>query len=261
MRRACLLVLLAACTGDKNPTTTESASPTDTGTAPVGFALEGPVIDMASGTPAADGLCVDLLDPSPAVTGGVPVVLQSTTTAGGGYAFGSVETTSAIGLLLQVDDCAGYDVFPTGSVVAADDYVGLGAGDLLAGQTAWAVSTSFLALLVDSAIVAGYTGDLAAEGFVVGFVRDAAGLPVGGATVGCSTCGPTFYIDADPTDGLFTGLAGVNTATDAGGSGAFVIPAGPIESYQADDGGVHTWPAQLNGSNPGFATVAVFVAQ
>jgi len=93
-----------------------------------------------------------------------------------------------------------------------------------------------------------------------GFALDAAAAPVGDAVVSCLGCGTTYYMDADPADGLFSTGVTPNAATVAG-VGAWMIPAGPISSYTCDDGGAHTFEDQLNGSNPGAATVTAFYGQ
>jgi hypothetical protein len=98
---------------------------------------------------------------------------------------------------------------------------------------------------------AGQTGDVNVDGVVVGFVLDANGTPVAGATVTGSMGGTPFYGDSDATDGLFATGGTTNAATAE--EGLFVVPAGPIGTYEADDGGTHDFQSQLMGSLPAYA--------
>ncbi|MEQ1502041.1 MAG: hypothetical protein ABMB14_07405 [Myxococcota bacterium] len=281
------LFALAACGGDKDGTTdtgatdgdadtdadsdsdadADSDTDTDSDTDPTGagFTISGTAVDVFSQGPAAEGLCIDLVDPSPVLAGGDPAIINSSTVgAGGAFTFTGVVNTSAIGLLQSVKDCDGdpSTVYTSATPIDPAALLGLGDGDTLSGRTAFSISNTFLAALEQSATGIGYAGDLGDDGFMFGFTFDATGAPVSGATVTCSSCGSTWYLDADPTDGgLYGAGASLNTETDAASGAAFLIPQGPIGTYGADDGGTHTWADQLNGSNPGSATVTAFIAQ
>ena len=61
---------------------------------------------------------------------------------------------------------------------------------------------------------AGYTGNIATGGIVTGFILDADGNGISGATMGCGSCSP-YYGDGDTSDGLFTTAGSMNTTTDA----------------------------------------------
>ena len=268
------LIVFAGCGGDGGA---EDADPTDTtmgddddtmgddddddGGA---FSIEATAIDVSVSAPATEGLCVDLLDPSPALTGGEPELLLTTTIgANGAILFEDVVTESTLGLLMSVKDCGTPNqiTFTSATGIAFESIDGLGDGDVLTGQTAFVIPMAMLAGMQASAEVVGYAGSLEAEGMMFGFTLDTTAAPVSGVTVTCIDCGPTYYMDADATDGLFSSAAGPNTATDAAAGAVWIIPGGPINSYTAEDGGAHAWEAQLNGSNPGSATCTAFFGQ
>jgi hypothetical protein len=273
MRNLSLLALagLAACAGDKDTATpsgetgTVGETGTDTQTPAGGFDIQGTALNAATQQPATEGLCVELLDPTPAIKGLAPEILLTTKVgAGGAFTFTDVVTDSVLGLLMSVKDCAtpGSTVYTSATGIQPEQYQGLGDGDVLADQRAFSIDNAFLAGLEASATAAGYAGDLGDDGFLMGFVL-AADTPVSGATVGClDTCNPTWYLDTDPLDGLFTNaVTGLNAATDAKAGAMWIIAAAPIGQYTAEDGGAHTFATQLNGSSPGSATFTAFFAE
>jgi hypothetical protein len=271
MRFTVLTLSLLACSGDKDGDetadtgdTTDTNDTDDTDTGEGGFNITGVAIDIGTNAPAPDGLCIDLLDPTPVLQSLPPDLLLTTTVgASGAFTFEGVVTESTLGLLMSVKDCdtEGTTVFTTATGIVPDSYSGLAAGDTLADQTAFSISNAFLAGLEASATAAQYAGDLSTDGFMFGFVFDAGVQPLAGATVTCGTCGTTYYLDGDAADGLFTTGADLNLSTDAAAGASWVIPAGPVGQYTADDGGAHTFETQLNGSNPGSATVTAFIGQ
>src|SRR5688500_16412285 len=93
-----LSVTLLACAGDKDGTDTggdtdvADTDTNDTDTTPVTgdetYDVTGNAIDVATQAPAAEGLCVRLLNPDSAVGGGQPTELGTGTLgAGGAYSF------------------------------------------------------------------------------------------------------------------------------------------------------------------------------
>lgn len=259
---------LAACSGEKTTSPTgETGTPTDTDTQTTppagGFTVEGIVLNAATQQPVAEGLCVSVVDPTPALGGGEPLTLVSGTVgAGGVFSLADVSTTSTVGLLVDVRDCTGDTVYPSATGISADDYAGLGEGDVLGDRVAFSIDAALRDGLAASATVAGYVGDLSADGYFFGFTLDTTGAPLGGVSVSClGTCNATLYMDTDPADGLFTTGGAPNTATDATAGAVFVIGAAPIGQYSADDGGAHTFGSQLNGSNPGIATITAFYGE
>ena len=273
-----LTLTLFGCSGDKDGDNTGAGDDDDTvgddddtvgddddDTAAGGFNITGIVIDVATAAPTTyPDLCVDLLDPSPALTGGDPLLLQTATVgAGGTISFTSIVTDSVVGLLMSAKDCTtpGTTVYTTATGIFYESFQYLGAGDTLADQVSFSIDNTLLGGLEASATAAGYTGDLSTDGFMFGFVFDSARAPLDGMTVACSSCAPAWYLDADSADGLFTTAAALNTATSAAAGAAWLIPAGPIGQYTATDpGGVYTFGTQLNGSNPGSATATAFIA-
>lgn len=273
-----LLLTFAACNGDSDTDKSDTgatgddddtvgdddddtAGDDDDDTSAAGFSIEATAIDASTQAPATEGLCVDLLDPSPALLGEDPELLMSTTVgANGAILFEGVETESTLGLLVSVKDCDTLNsvTFTSATGIPYPAIENLGDGDVLANQTAFVIPMTMLDGMQASAAAVGYTGDLETEGMLFGFTFDSTGTPVAGATVTCGTCGPTYYLDGDSSDGLFSTGTTVNAATDATGGAGFIIPAGPVGQYTAEDGGTHTWETQLNGSNPGAAAITAF---
>jgi hypothetical protein len=231
-----------------------------------GMNIAGTVVNLETGEPVVtlDGeapLCVKAIDPTPAVTGGDPIeIAGSTICADGTYIIAGLQEVPLIGVMVQVEDCNDEGtVMRTVTGISTDDFNGMGAGDTLEGIVAHAVTADYREVL--SADM-GYTGDLNEDGFLAGFVVDSAEQPLDGATVSCGACAdtPTFYADADPTDGLFGTSSSFNAATEAGGNSLFIIPAALITTYTCDDGGTHAWDGQLFGSLSGYGVFIRFVA-
>lgn len=246
MTRTMLGFALVACGGD-DTTTPE----TDT-TAASGFTVSGrAALLLDPATAAAEGLCVDLLDPTPALAGGEPTVLGSTTVgADGSFTITDVTTTSTVGLLMAVAQCPGGTsggVLATATGIEAGDYDGVAAGTVLDGYNAYVIDAAGAAMIEGGLAAAGYTGDLAADGSLLGFVLDPAGLPVDGAAVSGGGA-PIYYAT---TTGFDT------TATVAAAGALFVIPAAPIYTYGCSGGGF-TYAPILAGSQPGFQVVVAF---
>lgn len=266
--------LLVGCSGDKatdstDPTTgVGTGGTTNGGTAggtvsSAGWTLSGTAVDFPSGTPVAEGACFELIDPSPALTGGDPESLGTGTIgAGGSFTLDGVVTSSTLGLLFSVKDCGTQNttLFTTASAIQYADIRYLSGGDTLSGVVATSFTMAYVNDMQTSAAALGYTGDLETEGFFYGIVLDNGGTPVNGATVTCGDCGPTYYLDNDPLDGLFSTGASANTSTSAAANAGALIPAGPIGQYTVEDGGTHTWEIQLLGSNPASGLVATFTA-
>jgi hypothetical protein len=239
----------------------------DTDAAAGGFSISGTAVDLALSAPAAEGLCVNVSDPTPAITGGEALVLSETTTAAdGSYTLENVTTTSSLGLLIVVSDCEDateHTVMPTATGIASSSYSDLGDGDSLPGQTSYSINAELEAGVDASLTAVGYTGDaIGVAGTFVGFVFDTDGYPLGDATVTCTTDETvlTYYQDGDPTDGLFSTAGAVNSGTDAAAGSLFWIPGAPISNYEADHGS-NTFESQLAGSSPGTAVLIAFDAE
>lgn len=233
-----------------------------------GINIRGTAVDLQTGQPitradtSADALCVAAIDPAPAVTGGDPeYLIVSTLCDDGSFALAGLEEVPSIGVMVGVYDCEGQGtVMRTVTGVATESFDGMGAGDTLEGVTAHSVSATYLATM--QADLGTTERDLGAEGFLAGFVTDASGAAVGGATVSCGSCAdrPTFYLDANSKDGLWGASGTFNTSTAADARGMFLIPAARITTYTCDDGGVHSWEGNLFGSLPEYAVFIEFDA-
>lgn len=231
----------------------------------VGFAVEGTTLDLGTGGFAAAGLCVTAVDPTPAITGGVPTVLASSEVCDdGGFVVAGIQSAPSIGMFLLIDDCEGDPdtVMLTATGIPPEAVAGLGDGDTISDVEGLSVSAEWLAVEQADLETAGWSGDLATAGYMAGIVEDAAGEPVAGATVACGPCGLTvYYEDGEPTDGIYGAGATPNTTTTVEGDGVFMIPDAPIFTYTCDDGGAHTWESTLLGSLDAYAVYIRFTAQ
>lgn len=252
--RVWLLLGLVACTGSKEEVEPEEPE--------VLFQLEGSVYNIDADAPGGAGGCVELFDPAGLVTGEAATSLGVTTIDGDGdFRFEEVSTSANFGLLWTVRDCAEEGaLYATTSGVSAESYADLADGDLLGDQTAFALTQDYADRLGDGAALAGYGGDLTRDGFVFGWVFDADAQPVEGATVRCPECGDVYYQDGDDTDGLLTDGDTANTTTLAAGGAVFIVPAGPLDTYEADNGS-DSFSSVFAQSDPGGATTVAMFAE
>ena len=232
-----------------------------------GINVTGTAGDLQSGLPLvregdAAALCVSLIDPSPAVTGGEPTVLiASTLCDDGSFVLAGLQTVPAIGAMVSVQDCNDEGTVQRAVTgVGTDKFAGKGPGDTVEGVTAWSLSSAFRDTM--QADLGDYPGDIGAEGVLSGFVTDADGNGLSGATVSCASCTdrPTYYLDDTPDDGLWGDGTSFNTQTNAAGAAYFFIPAARITTYTCDDGGGHAWDGALMGSLPDYAVFITFDA-
>lgn len=230
-----------------------------------GFAAEGTTLDLGTGLPAAAGLCISAVDPTPALTGGEPTVLASSQVCeDGSFVVAGIQDAPSIGMFLILDDCegAGDVVMKTATGIKPEAIADLGDGDTLAGVEALSVSMTWVQTEQTDLERVGWSGDLLTSGYMAGIVEDANGGPVSGATVGCSDCVPQiYYEDGDPSDGIYGADTTANTSTLAEGDGLFMIPAAPIFTYTCTDDGSHTWDSTLLGSLPGYAVYIRFTGK
>ena len=252
------LAVVACPTDDDDPVGDDDDDDDD-----AGFMIQGTAVDFLAQTPVAEGLCMELLDPTDVALGLAeePELLTTTTVgADGAYTFTDVVTDSTTGLLQVVQDCDGdaSTVLPTATGIAADDYAD---GEDLADYTALSIDAAFEAGIDGSLTAVGHTGDAIRDsGMMIGFTLDPStdpATPVGGVTVTCTfgDCGTTYYMDADSADGLFSTGLDVNASTDATAGAVYVVPAAPIANWAADDGGTNEWIDQLGGSQTGYAVI------
>lgn len=266
-----MLALLIACVPDPAaPDLDTAAAPTPPArdTAAGGFAVTGLAFDPFSygkegtqGVPAAEGLCVYVADPTPALATGSAAdlgILGATATgASGTFTLEGIDTTSLVGLFLVVDDCdPEVDTVATSITgVGLDDYLELGDGEILGDQTALVLEASIQAVVEASLPYAGYTGSYLADGGMIGFLIGADGIPVSGATVVRADGQPAevYYADSNPLDGLFTTGGVPNASSDALVNGMFLVPGAPLATWTA----VHdtaSFEGAFFGTVPGVTT-------
>ncbi len=252
MLRTSLILALAACGADATSDATTYSTGTTTGTTAAGFTVEGTAVLLLDPASPAPNFCISVLDPTPALAGGAPTVLASAVIgADGTFSVAGIETGSTIGILMAVSDCdplAPSGALLTATGIEAADYADAAAGTVLSGYTAFVIDDGTAATLTGGLAAAGYAGDIAVEGSLVGFVLDAANAPVDGATVGAPDDVSVFYMSA-------TGLTSGPTSAAAGA--LFIIPAAPIFTYSATATGL-TFAPVLAGSQPGTQVVIAF---
>ncbi len=234
--------------GDSGATSDDTSAGDDT-SEEGGFSISGTASDLLSGGAAASGLCVSAADPSAAITGGALEILSDTTVGdAGAYEVLDVVTDSAVGLLMLVQDCASEGtVMPTATGISASAYSDLGEGDAITEKIIFSVDVGTQATFQALLEAAGYTGDLAVDGALLGFVLDVDGVPIDGATV--SGSGTTYY---------FTGKSfSTDSGTVAAVNALFIIPDAPVYSYSASADG-ETFDSLLAGSQPGYAVIVAF---
>ncbi|MEM6927847.1 MAG: putative Ig domain-containing protein [Myxococcota bacterium] len=223
------------------------------------YDIEGLALNALTFATIGD-VCVELVDPTPVISGGVAIVLDSTTTGpNGDYRFDDVTAKPTLGLLMRLVDCnsTGQLGLPSSTLIEPDLYATLPDGALLAFGPV-GMSVADVNGFASAASVAGYPGDLTQGGFLWGSTQDGTNFsPAGGVTVSCVNCMGSYYVDTDPSDGLFTTMGVVNSETVAG-VGIVVIPDAPIEQYTATSSTL-TFPPLLIGGFPGEAVFAGFV--
>ncbi len=250
-----LVLLLGACNDEDD--TSETGTPTDD-TGPSGFTVKGMAINLLAQAPAAEGLCVYAADPTPCLDGDCnimdSVLVQGTVGTGGMYELKNIETDSAAGLLLLVQDCAAEGtVWPSATGMAASTYSSLADGDVIPDYNIYSLDTAAQTAFQAGLTFAGYTGALTTDGAMLGFVFDSAGAPVDGAMV-AGPKGTTTYYYAGPKVGFLT------TGTVAAAGALFVIPGAPIYTYTCTATG-YTFDTVTAGSQPGYAVIVKFNAQ
>ena len=185
---------------------------------------------------------------------------MSSTTVGAGGAWTATDVPYVgLGLLALVRDCGDEgNTFPSATGIPSDAYSDLEPGSTLEGAAALVITGDVGAGLQASLEAAGYTGDIATGGIVTGFILDAEGNGISGATMGCGSCSP-YYGDGDPSDGLFSTGGSANTSSDAAASGLFVVPDATLTTYGAEAEG-YTFGSSPLAALPGSAVIAVFYA-
>ena len=240
----------------------DGASDGADGTEAITFTIEGTAVNFDNPTaPAAEGLCVEILDPTNVLTGGDPVVISETTVgAGGAYTATDVPVVS-LGLFAQFRDCDGGadTVFPSANGISSGSYSDVSDGDTVGGLTHLVLTNGVAEGVQGSLVAAGYTGDIAADGMVIGFLWDNARQPIDGAIMTCGSC-VVYYADGDPSDGLFTTAGSVNTGASVAGGGMFAVPSAQLTTYAPEAAG-YTFSSSPLAALPAAAVVVAFTAE
>jgi len=228
-----------------------------------GFSINGTIEDLVTkeGPPEPSILCAYALDPTPVLSGGEPVVMAASQVCDNGeYSVGGLSNPPSIGMFISIADCdsTAPTVMKSATGVDFDDVKDLGDGESHDDHTAYLVSIELGRTVSDSLV--DFDGDAVETGFMSGFVLDVNEEAVDGGKLACGGCVDFYYMDTDDSDGLFLTDGVRNTETTASAGAIFVAPAAPIFTYEAADGGVHTWEPQLFGSLPGYASFLLFNA-
>jgi hypothetical protein len=228
-----------------------------------GFSINGIIQDLVTkeGPPDPSILCAYALDPTPVLSGGEPIVMAASQVCDNGeYSVGGLSNPPSIGMFISIADCDSGTptVMKSATGVDFDDVKDLGNGDSHDNHTAYLVSIELGQTVSDS--LTDFDGNAVETGFMSGFVLDVNEEAVSGGVLSCGNCADFYYMDTDDSDGLFVTNGTRNTETNASAGAIFVAPAAPIFTYEAADGGVHTWEPQLFGSLPGYASFLLFNA-
>ena len=276
MRQLWMVLMSAGCLGTRGeePGWVGQAEPSnevevtpcgggDTGTVESGFAISGVIEDLQTGEvpETTEGLCAFALDPTPVLSGGEAAEMGGSQVCDNGeYYVGNLSDPPSVGMFISIADCD--DTSPTimksATGVDFDDVTDLGDGDEHTNHTAYMVTLEYGAVVNED--FTGYDGNAVETGFMAGFVMDVDKNYVSDASLSCSGCADFYYLDTDPSDGMFATGETRNTKTDAAARAVFFAPAAPIFTYKADDGGSHNWEPQLFGSLPGYASFLLFDA-
>jgi hypothetical protein len=235
----------------------------DTGEQPEGFAVSGNIEDLATGLGPQnpEALCAFALDPTPVLSGGEATTMAASKVCeNGDYFVPGLKNPPSIGMFISIADCDASKptVMKSATGVDFDDVKDLGDGDEYEGHTAYLVTLDYGVSINDNFV--DFDGDAVEDGFMAGFVMDVNRDYVSDAVLSCSRCADFYYLDTDASDGLFQTDGVRNTKTDANARAVFFAPKAPIFTYEADDGGSHTWEPQLFGSLPGYASFLLFDA-
>ena len=248
--------------GEPEPENNVDVIPCDGDGEEKGFAISGVIEDLQTGEPPAttDGLCAFALDPTPVLSGGEAAVMGgSEVCEDGAYYVGNLSDPPSVGMFISIADCddAEPTVMKSATGIDFDDVKDLKVGEVYADKTVYLVTREYGEIIDEN--LQDYSGDAVTKGFMAGFVMDVNLDYVSGASLDCG-CADFYYLDDDPSDGMFYTAGEKNTETDAEMRAVFVAPEAPIFTYTADDGGNHSWEPQLFGSLPGYASFLLFNA-
>lgn len=252
------LLLGVACADGKDASTDSAGG--DSAATEARYTINGVAITFGPDqTPAAEGLCVEAVDPSAVLDGGEAELLSASTVgASGAYTLTDVPAR-ALPTVVVVRDCDGAasTVYPTGSPVLPFGFEELTDGQVLDDVRSASISNTTLAAFEAGLATAGYGGDLPADGFALGAIWTPEEAPIVGAQLSCGGC-EVYYADGDPSDGPFTTGGVKNTATS--GPAIWLVPAAPPVEYSVTAEG-YTFPSVTFASPPGGAFFAIATGQ
>ena len=258
-RWLCVAILATACKGkgsDSSGGETEAAT----------FSVSGVVMDMGVPPLPSDivtkSCTVSALDPSAAVSGGVPTVIATAPVqSDGSYRVEGIDVKPPLGLVLNVAGCPNAEDVPTNTGVAVETYQDLPDGGEITSKVIYRISAELGQHIDEDLAKSAYKGKgIVPDGALLAFIVTDDKTPVQGATLTCTTCGAEyFYFDNDrPDSGYFMTAGKLNTSTNALTGGMVLVPAAPIYQYTADDGGEHEFETRTLGSQAGSVLISSF---
>jgi hypothetical protein len=257
-RWLCVAIFTTACNGDESDSSGgEPATET--------FSISGMVVDMGVpplGDIVTKSCTVSALDPSTAVSGGVPTVIATAPVqSDGSYLVEGIDVKPSLGLVLNVAGCPNAGDVPTNTGVAVETYQDLPDGGEITGKVIYRIGAELGENIDADLVKSGYKGKgIVPDGALLAFIMLEDKTPVQGATLTCTTCGAEyFYFDPDrPNSGYFMTDKTLNPSTHALTGAMVLVPAAPIYQYTADDGGAHTFETRTLGSQPGSVLISSF---
>jgi hypothetical protein len=223
------------------------------------------VIDMGVpplGDIVTKSCTVSALDPSSAVSGGVPTVIATApVNSDGSYTVEGINVKPSLGLVLNVSQCPNSGDVPTNTGVAVETYQDLPDGGAITGKVIYRIGAELGANIDADLAKSGYKGKgLVADGALLAFILLDDKTPVQGGTMECTGCESEFYyFDNDrPDAGYFMTGKKLNASTSAFTGGMVLVPAAQIWTYTASDGGAHKFEERTLGSQPGSVLISSF---
>jgi len=258
-RWLCVAICATACKSDGSDSSGgETAVET--------FSISGMVMDMGVPPLPSDivtkSCTVSALDPSTAVSGGVPTVITTAPIQSDGtYRVEGINVKPSLGLVLNVAGCPNAADVPTNTGVAVETYQDLPDGGEITDKVIYRIPAELGQNIDTDLAKSGYTGKgLVADGALLSFIMTEDKVPVQGATLECTGCETEFYyFDNDrPDAGYFMTGKKLNSSTSAFTGGMVLAPAAKIWTYTASDGGKHEFEERTLGSQPGSVLISIF---
>jgi hypothetical protein len=196
------------------------------------FSITGTSNDLMTGSASPEGVCVGAIKRGDMDTDGTAVSLGSSRIATEGYFEMTDVRLISGGIYLRTMTCPAEEGdaahFKTMVPIKSTDIIALSDGDTLASTKPVTLEVSKVNSFKSSVDIAGGTGNIKTDGFVVGRLRTSTGAILSGATINCGGC-DVYYFDGTGADGWFSDDTGaLHTETSSAGKGRFLI-AGPFD--------------------------------